>query len=265
MERMARAGYPAWDEDEAFFDERLARRTRKKPVRWFRIILMSTVTIWGLVHFARQKGDEVKAAAPRSVPTSVLVAPAPLWTPVAAAPALYAIEKASGLTSIEARQNASGAREDTLTLGRFGDGRHARLTLVQGSPEPARSFFVDIVRRAAEAGLAVSRNAQSRMVVTKFGPVEAAAMTLVGKTEQDCQTFRFADRASGFGFQGWTCGPDAPMDDAQLACFIDGITLGTAGSPSLKALFARVERNRAEACGPDARTASVEAKLPQKP
>ncbi|SCY17668.1 hypothetical protein SAMN02927923_00767 [Microvirga guangxiensis] len=232
-------------------------------MRWFRMILLSSLIVGGLVYFAQQQEAEVQVTARRGVPSSVLVAPAPIWSPVAATPALYAIEKASA-PHIEARQHTSGAREDILTLGRFGDAHHVRLTLIQGSTDPARSFFVDIVRRAAQAGLAVSRNAQSRMLATKFGSVEAAAMTLVGKIEQDCQTFRFADADSSFGFQGWVCGADA-LDDAQLACFIDGIALGNAASPSLKALFVRAERNRTEACGPSARTASIGVRTPPRP
>jgi hypothetical protein len=263
---MARAGYPAWDEDETFFDERPIRHARKKSLPWFRMILMSSLMIGGLVHFAQHKGTKVQVAARKSVPASVLIAPAPVWAPVAPTPALYVIERASTPPTVEARQHTSGAREDTLTMGRFGDARHARLTLTQDSPEPARSFFVDIVRRAAEAGLAVSRNEQSRLVATKFGPVEAATMTLVGKSEQECQTFRFADRASGFGIQGWICGSDAAVrDDAQLACFIDGIALAGASSPSLKALFVRAEKSRSEACGPSARTASIGVRAPSRP
>ncbi|WP_243369873.1 hypothetical protein [Microvirga solisilvae] len=263
---MARAGYSAWDDDEAFFDERPARRARRKPVRWIRLILMSSLMIAGLVYFARQKGDEAKVVARTGVPSSVLIAPAPVWNAVASGPALYAIDKTFGTASSEARQHTSGAREDTLSLGRFGEARHARLTLIQGSSEPSRSFFVDIVRRAADAGLAVSRNAQSRMIVTKFGPVEVAAMSLVGKSEQDCQTFRFKDHDSGFGFQGWLCDTQAEaIDDAQLACFIDGVMLNGAGSPSLKALFARSERNRTDACGAAARTASIGVRTPGRP
>lgn len=263
---MARAGYPAWDEDEAFFDERPARRARRKRLPWLRMILLSSLMIGGLVYFARHKGDEVKVAVRNGVPSSVLIAPAPVWSPVAAAPALFGVERTAAPLLVEARQHTSGAREDTLTFGRFGDARHARLTLIQGSTEPARSFFVDVVRRAAEAGLAVARNAQSRMVATKFGPVEAAAMTLLGSREQECQTFRFVERDSGFGIQGWMCGADAAaMNDAQLVCFIDGITLAGAAGPSVKALFARAERSRTESCGAAAHTASVGVRLPQKP
>lgn len=264
---MARAGYPAWDEDEAYFDERPIRHARRKPVRWFRTTLTSVLMIAGLVYFAQQKEDEATGTPSQAASAPALIAPAPVWTPVAAAPALYAIEGAGASVSIEARQHTSGAREDTLILGRFGTARHARLTLIQGQPEPARSFFVDIVRRAAQAGLAVSRNEQSRMLATKFGPAEVAAMTLVGRTtEQECRTFRFADREAGFGFQGWLCDAQADtVDDAQLACFIDAIAVTGAGSPSLKALFARAEKNRAETCGPGARTASIGVRPPPRP
>lgn len=261
---MARAGSPAWDEDEGFFDERPARNARRRSLPWIRMILMSSLMIGGLVYFAQRKDDEKQAAVLKGVPSSVLIAPAPVWTPVASTPALYAIERATGPLSVEARQHTSGAREDTLVLGRFGDARHARLTLAQGSPEPARSFFVDIVRRAAQAGLAVSRNAQSRLVTTKFGSVEAASMTLVGRRDQECQAFRFSDGDSGFGFQGWMCGADA-IDDAQLACFIDGITLAGASSPSLKALFVRAERSRTDACSLASRTASIGVRTPARP
>jgi hypothetical protein len=264
---MARAGYPAWDEDEAFFDERPVRRVRRKRRSWLRMILTSSLMIGGLVYFAQQKNDEAQVETARNaVPSPVLIAPAPDWTPVASGPALYAVEKAPGPLAIEARQHASGAREDIVTMGRFEDVRHARLILVQGSWEPARSFFLDIVRRAAQAGLAVSRNAQSRTIATKFGLVEAASVTLVGRREQECEAFRFSDGDSGFGFQGWLCEAGAAaLDDAHLACFIDGIVLSGAGSPSLKALFARVERSRTEACNAAARTASIGVRPPPRP
>jgi hypothetical protein len=167
---------------------------------------------------------------------------------------------------VEARQHTSGAREDTLILGRFGDPHHARITLHQGSSEPDRSFFVDIVRRAAEAGLSVARNGMSRQVITKFGPVEAAPMTLARPAEQACQAFRFSDPEAGFGFQGWLCGSETlAADEAQLACLIDGITLAGGTNPSLKAMFVGVERNRTEACGSGARTASIGIKPLPRP
>ena len=165
---------------------------------------------------------------------------------------------------MEARQHTNGAREDTLILGRFGDFRYAHVSLVQGAAETAGSFYIDIVRRAARAGLAVAHQGQGRTVATKFGTLEAAPLTLAAKGEQTCQAFRFSDEDADFSFQGWLCGSSAP-EEAQLACFIDGITPAGSPSPALKAVFARAERSRTEACGPSARTASAAVRPPARP
>jgi hypothetical protein len=264
---MARAGIAEWDEEDAFDHERPARRARKRRLPWFRMTLMSSLIVATLAYFAPRKGiDETPVSRRQGVPVSVLVAPAPMWNPLPQAPALYGFEKSTLPVTVEARQHTNGAREDTLVLGRFGEARHARITLLQGSTEPARSFFIDIVRRAAQAGLAVSRNAQSRMVATKFGSLEAALITLTGPREQECQAFRFPQNEAGFGFEGWLCGSSsAPVDEAQLACFIDGLTLSGTASPSVKVVFARAESNRIEACGSAARTASINSKPPPRP
>ena len=204
------------------------------------------------------------AERPKQVPSSVLVAPAPAWKPVFPSPALYALAGASGSVTMEARQHTNGAREDTLTLGRFGEFRYAQVALAQGAPETVGSFYIDIVRRAARAGLAVAHQGQGRSVATKFGTLEAAPLTLAAKGEQACQAFRFADTEGEFGFQGWLCGSSAP-DEAQLACFIDGIALAGSPGPSLKAIFARAERSRTEACGQSARTAAAAVRPPARP
>ncbi|MGO4389251.1 hypothetical protein AB4Y85_17125 [Microvirga sp. 2YAF29] len=257
---MARAGLAEWDEEDALDYERPSRHARKRRLPWFRVTLMSSLTVATLAYFAPRKGPDEKPASQRQgVPVSVLTAPAPMWNPLPQAAMLYGFEKSTLPVTFEARQHTNGAREDTLVLGRLGDARHARITLLQGSTEPARSFFIDIVRRAAQAGLAVSRNAQSRMVATKFGPLEAAAVTLTGLREQECQAFRLSQNEAGFGFEGWLCGT-APMDEGQLACFLDGLALSGAASPSVKTVFARAEGNRIEACGSAARTASINSK-----
>ncbi len=89
-------------------------------------------------------------------------------------------------------------------------------------------------------------------------------MTLAGKGEQACQAFRFSGAEADFSFQGWLCGSSTP-DETQLACFIDGVTLLGSTNPSLKAVFAQAERNRTEACGTSARTASVAVRPPVRP
>ncbi|MGO4524413.1 hypothetical protein AB4097_06060 [Microvirga sp. 2MCAF35] len=256
---MARAVYAEWDEDDVaeWVDERPARRLRRKPLTWLRIVLMSSCSIAGLVYFALEQEQATRPTEhQKEVPSSVLVAPAPAWRPLPPSPAPYALTGASGSITLEAREHTNGAREDTLVLGRFGDFRYAQVTLVQGTAETAGSFYIDTVRRAARSGLAVAHQGQSRMIETKFGPVEAAPLTLANKGEQTCQAFRLPDAAAEFGFQGWLCGSSAP-DEAQLACFIDGIVLAGGTNPSLKAVFAQAERKRTEGCGQGARTAAA--------
>jgi len=264
---MPRAVYAGWDEDDVaeWVDERPARRLRRKPLSWVRVVLMSSCSIAGLVYFALEQEQTTRPAErQKAVPSSVLVAPAPVWKSLPPSPAAYALASTSGPVTSEAREHANGAREDTLILGRFGDFRYAQLILVQGQAEPAGSFYIETVRRAARSGLAVAHQGQSRVVATKFGSVEAAPMTLANKGEQTCEAFRFSDTTAAFSFQGWMCG-SSPPDEAQLACFIDGITPAGGASPSLKAAFAQAERNRPDACGPSARTSSVTVRPPARP
>ena len=264
---MPRAVYAEWDEEDVaeWVDERPSRRLRRKPLPWFRIVLMSSCSIAGLVYFAlEQEQNQRPAERAKPVPAAVLVTPAPAWTPLPPSSPVYTLAGAPGPMASEARQHTDGAREDSLVLGRFGDVRHAQIALTQGSPETAGSFYIDIVRRAARSGLAVAHLGQGRMVATKFGAVEAAPLTLSARAEQACQAFRFTDEDAAFAFQGWLCGSAAP-DDAQLSCFIDGIGLVGGSNPSLKAVFARAERSRTEACGPEARTASAAVRTRARP
>lgn len=264
---MPRAVYAEWDEDDVadWVDERPARRLRRRRLPWLRIVLISCCSIAGLVYFALEQEQSARPAErQKTVPSSVLVAPTSAWKLLPSSPAVYALAGTSGPLTSEAREHANGAREDTLVLGRFGDFRYAQLALLQGSAEAAGSFYIETVRRAARSGLAVAHQGQSRMITTKFGSMETAPMTLANRGEQACQAFRFLDETAAFGFQGWLCGSSTP-DEAQLACFIDGIALAGGASPSLKAVFAQAERNRNEACGPGARTASTTVRPPARP
>jgi len=250
------------DEDEAFdwIDERPLRRARR-PLPWLRMFLLSCMSVAGLAYLARQTERDDSRGDAGAVPKAVLIAPAPSWRPLPPSPPLYAVERSAEPVGVEARQHVSGGREDTLVLGTLEGPGYGRISLVHGFAEPNRSFFIDLVRRAAEAGLSVSRNAQSRLVPTKFGPVEAAAVTLAGPVERNCQAFRFADPETVFGFQGWLCDGDEAVDETRLACFIDRVIL-TGDNPSLKAVFARAERNRLAACAPGPRTASAGIRTP---
>ncbi|WP_210496459.1 hypothetical protein [Microvirga antarctica] len=257
------------DDDDTFDleDERpLVRSRRRLP--WLRMMLFSGLCIAALAFLAQQERPATSPAAdsPRPVPVTVLSAPPATWTPLATATPLYALDRTPSPVAIEARRHVSGGREDTMVIGAPSETRYGRISVSAGIPPMTRSFYVDVVRRAAEAGLSVERNAQTGLLTTKFGPVEVAAVTLAGPAELGCQAFRFRDDDAAFGFQGWLCGSDAQVADSrQLACFIDSLMLVGAADPALKTLFGRSEKIRAEACPPPARTASAGVKGPSRP
>src|SRR6478735_2538510 len=132
---MPRAVYAEWDEDDVaeWADERPARRLRRRPLPWLRIVLMSSCSIAGLVYFAlEQEQKQRPAERAKAVPAATLVAPAPAWMPLPASSPVYSLANASVPVASDARQHADGAREDSLVLGRFGDVRYAQLSMTQG-------------------------------------------------------------------------------------------------------------------------------------
>jgi hypothetical protein len=241
-------------------------RRHRRPLPWLRMILVSSALIAALVYLAQQRRDEDAAPRPGTVPFAALTAPPPVWQSIARPVPLYTLaggvetkaKDKDGPPALEARQHASGGREDTFVLGRFGDPGHGRLSILRGfaEPEPER-FYVALVRWAAAAGLSVLRSAQTQPVATKFGPVQAAEVTLAEAAEQTCVAFRFAHPEVSFGLHGWLCGSEArPVTGTDLACLIDRIALAPGGEdPTLKVVFAQAERQRV--CPPAARVATA--------
>jgi hypothetical protein len=128
--------------------------------------------------------------APRPVPAAILVAPPPAWQPLADAKPRYGVDAPAlkGLAQgFEARRHANGGREDKLVYGVFeGDEPYLRLAVFRGPEEAAapRSFFIDLARRAGEAGLGVIRTARPASVATKLGMLEAAEIVLADGLER---------------------------------------------------------------------------------
>ncbi len=265
---MPKAGLAEWNEEDAFdlHDERPSRHARRKRLPWWRMGVLSCLCIAVLVFMAHDPERMRPSAEPRPVPLPALVAPVPAWRPISPHPPLYAFERNADPVALTARQHSNGAREDTLILGRFGEPRHAQIALAYGPAEPPRSFFVDLVRRSAQAGLSVARIAQSERVDTKFGAMEAASVTLAGDVESSCLAFRFADPDAPFRLHGWLCGSEErPVDETRLACLIDGIGLAGGADAGLKAVFARSEHSRIEICGADGRAAAAAVRTPSRP
>lgn len=214
----------------------------------------------GLAHLAQQQQPE-PAEGPVSVPLAPLIAPPAAWQPVAQPEPLYALEGISRSTyDLEVRRHVDGGREDTMTFGSFGDTGFGLLRMTRGASEPeATSFYVVLVRQAAQAGLSVVRSTQAAPLATKFGPAEIAEVKMAGisgeaaagPSDATCLAWRVPVPDDQFSVSGWVCGSaDQPAGAAQIACLIDRLTLADGEDAGLNVLFAQAERRRIEACRP---------------
>src|SRR4051794_18051164 len=138
------------------------RRTRgglfpRGGLFWLRTTLGSAAIVLALALLAHEPPQE---PAPRPVPAAILVAPPPAWQPLADAKPRYVVDAPAlkGLAQgFEARRHANGGREDKLVYGVFeADEPYLRLAVFRGPDEAGapRSFFIDLARRAGEAGSA---------------------------------------------------------------------------------------------------------------
>jgi hypothetical protein len=185
--------------------------------------------------------------------------------------ALFAVETPEnlGLPALyEARAAGDEAREDILTFGTHDANARpfARLAIQQASrrEEAGSSFFVDLARLAANAGLAVTRSAPASGLPTKFGVADIGDVTLAGSAERACLGLRFSHPETAFRLGAWLCGSRGqPPTRRQLACLVDGLSL-RADDPALKALFADAERQRDRTCTPPARVAAATKSAPPR-
>jgi len=240
-------------------------RRKRSSFPWLRLCLGSGAVTAALVVLARQPEPAILDYPERPViDEAPLRAPPPLWQPIAQPAALFALDvpDLQGLPfAYEARRDGDDARDDTLTFGSAEtDARpYARLIVHQSAhPEPqGSSFFVDLARRAADAGLAVARSAPASGLPTKFGLADVADVALSGNAERACLGFRLSHSDAGLRLGGWLCGPRGqPASRRQLACLIDGLSL-RGSDTGLRALFAQAERQRDPACAPPARVAEM--------
>lgn len=249
---------------------RRARNTvRRRPLPWLRMMLVSGACVAVLAYFAEQRApQEPDPEVSLLQPPKPLLAPPPPWQPLPRGAALYALDGIDPrLVTVEARRHVAGGREDVLTIGVFGEPGYARLRILRNVAESApSSFYVDLVRQAASAGVAVVRGGHGEPVATKLGPAEGAAVTLAGSGEQACQALRLQHPEVQFAIQAWICGTEArPVFEAELLCLIDRLTVAAGDDPALKVLFAQANQRRTQACQAASRVAAAQPGRPARP
>ncbi len=244
-------------------------RRRRSGFPWLRLCF-GTGAVAALIVLAKQPEAPLSGApiwaAVEPAPTT---APQPNWEPVTLSAPAYAIA-APDLQELplayEARRDREGAREDVLTFGTVEDASrlYARVVARQAPASGEARFYIDLARRAAEAGLAVARSAPATGLATKFGPAEVADVALSGAADRACLAFRLSRPEVAWRIGGWLCGAGGePPSGRQLTCIIDGLSLRSAENAALGGLFTDAERHRDPSCAPPPRVA--EAMKPATP
>ena len=184
---------------------------------------------------------QASVPAPSADPIAALSA----WRDVPDAAPLFrlASERADlALQRAATRENqATGAREDSASFGRFDSGSSVGLSLRRADRPGRASFFVAIARLAAPSGLSTLRLGRAPSLPSRFGPLETAELTLTdGRQTRTCIGFRGDNGEFGFGLVGWSCdeSTDQPARD-RLTCLLDGLDLTDAATDlTLRAAFA---------------------------
>jgi hypothetical protein len=232
-------------------------RAGRSSFGWVRAGLGCAAAIAALVLLARETSRNAPSPAlPAARPPAVLVAPAPSWQPIGDAKPHYALDLAElkGLSAThEARRHAKGGREDKLAYGIFeSEQAYLRVAVFRGPQEAERpaSFFLDLARRAGEAGLAVVRSGRIGTVETKLGTMETAEAVLSDSVERACLAFRLRHAELGLAVHGWHCAGAEAQAPSHPVCIVDRLAvLPAAEDQALKVLFAQAERRRHPACG----------------
>ena len=112
-------------------------------------------------------------------------------------------------------------------------------------------FFVDVARRAAEAGLAVGRSALPQRFGSRFGAIDMAGVALErGPLNLACQAFRIADSGPVLTITGLYCpSPGKTAEPGNVVCLLDRLALAGGGEDAaLRQIFVAAELKREQYC-----------------
>jgi hypothetical protein len=241
-------------------DDDSTRAPRRSPFRIFTMLRIGIgIAVAQVFAILAVLTGQIQAPHQPVTPRPVPQAPPPEWAIVRDAPAPFAWDApalAGAPRLHEAREHrGGGGRIDVVVAGTFPDtgSAHARLVIRQPGPEaiPPVSFFVELAREAAQAGVAVLRSTQPDAITTRFGPVIVNHAVLRGQgVERACLAFQPAAGNGPLRLSGWWCGAEsAPASPRDLACALTHLRVveGVA-DPQLRGLLAAPDPSRGRAC-----------------
>jgi hypothetical protein len=228
-----------------------SRRGRpRRPSPWLRRFALGLAGLAALGAACLGPSWHVIEPGQASVPAASAdpIAELSAWRDIPGAAPLFRLAPARADLALEraaSRENqATGAREDAASFGRFGAGASLGLALRRAEPPARASFFVAIARLAAPWGLSTLRLGRAPSLPSRFGPLETAELTLTdGRQTRTCIGFRGDSADFGFGLVGWSCEDGTDQSARQrLTCLLDGLDLTEAASDlTLRAAFAASE------------------------
>lgn len=147
------------------------------------------------------------------------------------------------------RHAAGGGRLDQASFGSpGGEGRYLRLSFYRPLDEPVggASFWLEMARRAGEAGLALERAPSAPDILrTRLGPFEFGALRAAGAAGvRDCYGFRHQAHGPELVVSGIACfgAGDGASPREAVACALESLRLaGAEDDPELRAFFAGAE------------------------
>ena len=229
------------------------RPLRRWPVPFAGICLVSAGL---LAAMALPRQDEAAAPAAAAVSPAGAVS-APAWIDIVKPVEMFGVS-AAGFDKLPrsymARRNRlGGGRQDFLSLGvPDGTAPYLRLSIYRVGSEASADvpLFVDVARRAADAGLGIQKSGPPHAVTTRFGRFEAIDLELAGTSGLTCAGFRLGIASPDLRIAGLTCGPQRkPTTPADLTCLLERIDLNAAGDDeALARFFADSELSRDPSC-----------------
>ena len=167
------------------------------------------------------------------------------------------------------RLETGNGRFDMLTLGNFGEaGPWLHIGIRRfGNPDAAEpGFYVDVARRAAEAGLAIAHSAAPGQIASRFGALEYASVKLErGEAGATCEAFRFGELGPDLNITGLYCAANGrEPEPGAVVCLLDRLALAAAGDDvALRQVFVAAELKREQFCaGSKYRVAQKEEVVP---